>query len=413
MSVAERFAEFITRTRFEDLPPETVRFAKELTLKNVAGMLAGSAEPAAGPVLHYVREHRGTPQAGVIGWGFRTTVEHAALANGYFAHCSELEDDQFPGGGVSAITVWPALLPQAEHLGLSGREFLAAAVVGVEVQNRLAYHISAETDGIGIMGLSLYGGFGSVAAAAKACRLDYDATLRALGLALTQGIGYWLTVGTNTHFFESAAVCRNGVVAAQLAREGLTSNPDLQRWVDVWFGEGKVNLSRAVEGLREPPYFIHRIWVKKFPNCFFIHRHMDALAMLLAERAIPYEQVERVEAHIGPIESICDRPEPQTEGDLRFSYQHALGAVLLGEEVGLELFEESKLHDPRLREARAKVHTVYPPHWPRRYMTGGVARVELRRKDGTTHVKELDQSLGAPKYPLATEQFVEMYRKYT
>ena len=42
MSIGEQFSKFIMETNLGDIPPETIRFTKELALKTVAGMLAGS-----------------------------------------------------------------------------------------------------------------------------------------------------------------------------------------------------------------------------------------------------------------------------------------------------------------------------------------------------------------------------------
>ncbi|MFQ6110512.1 MAG: MmgE/PrpD family protein [Nitrospinota bacterium] len=411
MDIAKRLAEFIVDTKFNDIPPDTVRFTKELTLKCVAGMVAGSTVATSKKVIKYIKDRRGMPEAGVIGCGFRTAVEDAALVNGFFAHASELEDDQFPGGGVSDITVWPALVPVAEKLKLSGKEFIEAAYVGTEVQNRLAYFGSAGTDSTGIVGLPFYGAFGATAACAKAYGLDAEEMERALGIAMTQGIGYMLDWGTDTHFFESACVCRNGIVTAVLAKEGMTSNPDFRRWLNMLVGEGVVDFEKIVEGLGDSPHYTNNVWIKKYPCCFFTHRYIDALDTLLKENPAPFEQIDEVEIFVGPLDRICDRPEPKSPEDSKFSYQYILGTLITGGEIGLHTFTEESLDDPKVAEARSKVKVSYPAGWPRRYMSG-VARVELKLKDGKKLSKELEQSYGGPMYPLSPEQNAELYRKY-
>jgi 2-methylcitrate dehydratase PrpD len=411
MEIAEAFARFIVETRFRDIPAETVEFTKELTSKCVAGMVAGSTITSSRKMIKYVKERRGLPDAGVIGCGFRASVEDAALLNGYFAHASEMEDDQFPGGGVSDITVWPALLPVAEHLKLSGKEIIEALVVGMEVQNRLAYFASAGTDGMWIVGLPFYGIFGATAAVAKAYGLDYEETKAALGIAMTQGIGYRHQYGTDTHFFESAAVCRNGSIVARLAKEGMSSNPDFERWFTTLVGEGKIELDKITKGLGQSPYFIHNVWVKKYPCCFSTHRYADALLTLVEEHGIPYEQIERVDIRTGPLETICDRPDPKTPEDGRFSYQHILAGIMLERDLGLHTFSEETLAEPRFAEARAKVRITIDPDWPSRLMSG-IAQVNLLLTDGRRLQREMEQSFGGPKLPLPTEQILAISKKY-
>ena len=411
MKMADAFARFITETKYKDIPLETVRFAKELTLKNIAGMLAGSTVPTSKKIIKYVKERAGSPEAGIIGCGFRAFTENAALANGYFAHASELEDDQFPGGGVSDITVWPVIISLAEKLKLSGKDIILATVVGTEVQNRLAYYASAGTDGIGIVGLPFYGIFGATVTAAKALELDYEETKDALGIAMTQGLGYMHTWGTDTHFFESATVCRNGITVALLAKDGMDSNPDFEKWLTTLVGEGKIEMEKIIEGLGGKPFFIHNIWVKKYPCCFFTHRYIDALDILLKEQNLRYEDVERVEVYIGPLDWIVDRPEPKTLGDSKFSLQHVLAALMIEQDIGMDTFTEEKIADSKFKEARSKVRVIVDQQRPRRYMSG-IARVDVFTKDGKKFTKEMEQSIGGPKLPLTTEQSVDLYKKY-
>ena len=110
MEVAERFAEIVVKTEFTDLDKSLMEHIKKLTLKEVMGMLVGSTAPTAKKIIQYAKGNLGRPECGVYGCGFKTDVEQAALLNGFFGHASEMEDDQFPGGGISDVTTWPALV---------------------------------------------------------------------------------------------------------------------------------------------------------------------------------------------------------------------------------------------------------------------------------------------------------------
>lgn len=412
MTIAEKLAEFIVETEFQDIPTTTTNFIKQLTLKCVAGMLAGSAVASSKKILRYVKQRVEMPEAGVIGCGFKSSLESATLANGYFAHASELEDDQFPGGGVSDITVWPTLVPLAENLRLSGKEFIEAAFVGAEVQNRIAYFASAVTDGIGIVGLPFYGIFGATAAAAKCYRLDYEETRAALGIAMTQGLGYMHTWGTDTHFFESATVCRNGTAIASLAKLGMSSNPDFERWLNALAGKGRIELDKIVHGLGEPPFYVDNIWIKKYPCCFFTHRYADAVGILIGENKLGYDDVKTVTLEVGPMDNIVNRPNPKNVEDSKFSVQHVVASLMLEKDINLETFTEEKVQNDKFREARSKVHVHVNEDWPRRYMSG-IAHVDIIMKNGDKISKDMEQSIGSPKLPLTNEQIENLYAKYS
>jgi 2-methylcitrate dehydratase PrpD len=264
---------------------------------------------------------------------------------------------------------------------------------------------------MGIVGLPFYGIFGATAAAAKAFELDYEETKNALGIAMTQGIGYMHTWGTDTHFFESAAVCRNGITIALLAKDGMNSNPDFEKWLTTLVGEGKIEMEKITEGLGEKPFFIHNIWIKKYPCCFFTHRYIDALDILLKEQNLQYEDIEHIEAYIGPLDWVINRPEPKTIEDSKFSLQHVLAAMMVERDVNMDTFTEEKINDLKLKEARSKIKVIIDHNRPRRYMSG-IARIDVFTRDGRKFTKEMEQSIGGPKLPLTTEQLIYLYKKY-
>lgn len=411
MSISNDFTKFIIETKFRDIPLETVKFTKVLTSKQVASMVAGSVAPTCKKIIKYVRERDGRPEAGVIGCGFTTSVENAALANGFLAHASELEDDQFPGGGISDVTIWPTIIPLAQYLKLSGREFIEAVFVGMEVQNRLAYYASVGTNHMGIMGLTFFGIFGAVAASCKALELNFEQTKAALGIGMAQAIGYMQTTGTDTHFYESATVNRNAITVAMLAKEGMTSNPDFERWLNTFCGKGVIELDKITKGIGEPPLWIHNQWVKKYPACFFTHRQADAFQTLVQENSIILDQIESVTVDVGPCENMCNRPYPSTPEDSRFSYHHVFAAMLLDGDVGEDTFTHEKLEDPRFVEARSKVTVRVHEDWPQRYMSPHCP-VEVTLKDGRKFSRTNEYTTGCPPMPLTDEQVANIYRKF-
>ncbi len=65
MEVAEKFAKFITHTEYMDMDPSVIDHVKKLTLKQVMGMLVGSAAPTSKKVIRYVMQNPGKPESGV------------------------------------------------------------------------------------------------------------------------------------------------------------------------------------------------------------------------------------------------------------------------------------------------------------------------------------------------------------
>jgi 2-methylcitrate dehydratase PrpD len=412
MKVADAFAKFIAHTEFHDLDPSVIEYVKMLTLKQVMGMMVGSTAPTSKKVTRYVMENPGKPECGVYGCGFKADVAQAALANGFFGHASEMEDDQFPGGGISDVTPWPALLTAADQYKLSGKETIVSLYVGQEVQNRIAMYASVGTDTIGICNLPFIGIYGATASCAKALELTEEQTKMSLGLAMVQGLGYIHTWGTDAHFWESATVCRNGVVNAIMAKNGMTSNPAIEVCLDMLTGGNKnLEFDKMIEGLGKAPYYTNNTWIKKWGFCFFTHNFLDVLTDMMNKNKVKYEDIEEVVAHFDEIRKVVDRAEPKNGEDSRFSTQHILAYQMIHGDCNLDTCTEAAVKDPRLAEARKKVKIVYHPEYPKRYFSGE-GRIDLKLKNGKTLTHAQDQPYGGPKFPLTMDQVVDIYRKY-
>jgi 2-methylcitrate dehydratase PrpD len=412
MLIAEKFAKFVVSTEFRDVDISVIEHVKKLTLKQVMGMLVGSIAPTSKKLIRYAKDNLGRPECGVYGCGFRTDVAQAALLNGFFGHASEMEDDQFPGGGISDVTTWPALLTAAEKCKLSGQEAIVALYVGQEMQNRIAMWAAVGTDAIGICNLPFIGIYGATASCAKAYELTEEETKASLGLAMVQGLGYIHTWGTDAHFWESATVCRNAILNAIMAKAGATSNPVIAKCLDMLTGgDRNIPFDKMTERLGQPPFYTNNTWIKKWGFCFFTHNYVDIIADLMRENNFNHEDVEEVILHFDELRFIVDRAEPKDAEDSRFSTQHVLAYQLVYGECGLKTCTEEAIHDPRIVETRGKFKVVYHPEYPKRYFSGE-GRVDVKLKDGRILTGAMDQPYGGPKYPLTMDQVVNIYRNY-
>src|SRR6202035_1313317 len=131
-----------------------------------------------------------TPACAVWGTGRRLSAPHAALVNGTLVQSFELDDVHRAGVlHVGAVTL-PALFAVVEmRPGLSGREFLTAAVAGYEIGPRVGLCMGPEHIGQGWHSGATVGVFSAAAAAAAGLRLSEEQVIHALGIAGTQSSG--------------------------------------------------------------------------------------------------------------------------------------------------------------------------------------------------------------------------------
>ncbi|MFC1929376.1 MmgE/PrpD family protein [Chloroflexota bacterium] len=408
IQIGEQLAEFTTKTKLEDVPKETIGFAKELLLKTVAGMLAGSRYPTGKKMVKFIKERNQAPEVGVIGCGFKTSPWEAVLAHTIFAHASELEDDRFTpaGGGSWDITVLPVTLALAEKTELSGKDFLEATIVGLEVHTRTC---SFPTGHIGFQ--IVPGAVGPAAGAARALGLGTKETTSALGLAMSTAPISSLNFGTDAHYFESAIHSLHGLMAAEAAKVGMSGNPEIGRYLRYMLGKDKVVPEVIVDNLGSKWCF-PEIWIKKYPCCFGSHRQIDAVLDLIREHNLSYEQIGEIEVHISRGDRVLDRPEPKTLGDLQFSFQHLLAAAMLDKDVNLNHFNDERINDAKLKEARAKVKVIVHDDWSPALLVAP-ALIVAKLKDGKQLTKERKYAVGSPQEPLTQEQVERLYNKLT
>jgi 2-methylcitrate dehydratase PrpD len=217
--------------------------------------------------------------------------------------------------------------------------------------------------------------------------------------------------GTDAHYFESALQSLQGIVAAEMAKEGMNSNPDIAGYLSSLLGKEKVIPEKIVEDLGST-WVLRNIWIKKYPCCFLTHRHIDVLLELRNQHDLSDEQVKEIEIHISPSDEICNRPEVKTVGDLQFSYQHILSSAMLDGDLNFTHIDSDIIGNPAYKEARAKVTVNFHPDWSNIYMEEP-AQVIIRTKDGKEYSSERMHPIGSPKEPLSMKQFGALFSKFT
>ncbi len=408
-------ARWVANTTYKDFPQETTEYTKALLLKTITGMIAGSREPIAKILNTYLAEQGGTPDAGVVAGGFRTTVENAAYANATFAHASELEDNELPSI-TSAYWMFPALFPLAQKQVSTGKEVIESAIIAWEVASRycraapgwmlMQVHICPPT---------WFGPLGVAAAASKLLKLDANRTEHAMTISGSWACGLG-QAGCDTHFLESGHTAKMGVQSALLAKAGATGELGLLEQPNALFAPvsqfGKTDLSIIDRGLGEDPYLIHQACIKKYSACTYSHTSIDALGLLIKEHSLKYDDIERVETQLSRIGDMAvgHHPNPIDLQEARFSVEYLLAEVMLEGAVSATSFTDTAtLTDPARNAAKAKVKVSINPEFQPAAPTG---EVKVVTKGGKEYVKRLEGWLGSPEHPISTEEIRQVCRPY-
>lgn len=366
----------------------------------IACAVAGTASPvAAGLRAHAGRW--GSGPATALGLGRRIDAHGAVLLNGGLGNVMEMDDVHRTALLHPGPVVIPAALALAQHLEAPGNAFLDAIVRGYEAMIRLGSSVGAghyrhwhNT--------ATCGPFGSAAAAASLLGLDIERTVWALGNAGTQMSGVWQCrhEAVMTKQLHTARASHAGLWAAELAAEDVTGPAQILEGPQGLFAAACPD-ARPDQLVSDPegPWRIFAVSFKPWPACRHAHAAIDA-ALILRGRVDP-DDIARltVETYKDAL-TFCDRPQPSTTTDAKFSLQHAVAITLLDGPPPLSAFEPPAIQRPDVAEVRrlVSVQSVsrYEDAYPRRFGSALVA--ELR--DGRTIRTEAPDALGDPENPL-------------
>jgi 2-methylcitrate dehydratase PrpD len=422
MGATEKIARFVVNTSYEDIPRDAVDKAKRTALDCLGAALAGVTEPVSQAIAGYVTKLGGAPQASLLGADVKVSVADAALANGSIAHALDYDDCGVKIGHPSVL-VLPAVLSLGEHLGVSGEEIVTAYILGLEIEGKLALHADFKLMQARLNHQTWYGSIGAAAACAKLLRLDIAKTRMALGIAGNFACGLSANHGSMAGAMAAGNACRNGVIAALMAREGITANPDIietkNGFYDTLVGAGRYDAERMAAGLGNPFYIESPgIGLKKYPSCYHTHRALDGVFQLLGEHRLSDQDIAEVD--VGTSERamrVLAFSEPETPYQAKFSMPHCIAAAVVDHQVTLETFTDRKFKDCNIVEARKKVHLSFPdvPIWPGLADVGPDTEfvgnpVTIRTTDGRNYNARVDIPRGDPALPLTDDELLDKYR---
>jgi 2-methylcitrate dehydratase PrpD len=397
-------AEFVVSAE----PPAAARErAAAAVLDTVGVTLAGATERAARSV-HATITSGGGPCV-VLGTGLRTSATDAALANGTAAHALDFDDMCFVSLAHPSAPLVPAILATSDVAGASGRAALASYVVGFEIETRLGALMNPRHYDRGWHCTSTLGVIGAAAAASRLLGLDATQAAHALGIAASAASGVKENFGSMVKPLHAGLAARDGVLAASLARAGLTASTRAldgpQGFLHAMDSEGE-DLASAIRDLGSRWEILDTgITMKLYPSCAATHPPLDALLDLRAEEGLTPESIESIDVDVDrvtPTILLYNRPTNPLEA--KFSMSFCAAAALADGRVGIDTFADDRLRDPALLALMTRVNMGVDEALGRTAPPLTEARVHVRLRGGRTLVREVRGARGYPERPASAAE---------
>ena len=409
-------ARHVYKTSLSDLPDDALIATKRDILDTLGAALGGSVAPGIAELAGLVKHWGGREESSLLLIGGKAPAPQAALVNATMGHALDFDDTFDRAGNIhpGTSTLAASLAIAEMQGGASGRDFVLAVTLGLDVSCRLAL---AATIDRGWHRTAAFGIFGATAAAGKLLQLNVEQIVNAFGIAYSQAAGsrQCIVDGALTKRFQAGQAASGAVLSALLAREGFTGahrvfagrfgffplyQPDGYNLDAITDELGKI--FRGVE-LSFKPYPSGR------PNHAIIDAALDIYHRLDIATADAGAGIGEVVITLDPrtytdqLSPEAGKRRPSQVVEAQFSIPFLVAAALvrgrvgIGEVAGVNDLQVLALSD----RVRGAIREDAPVGW---------AQITVRRTDGRVDSQETTSPAGSPHKPLSDAQLYAKFR---
>ncbi len=414
-------AEFVSLLRYEDIPGDVLTRIKLLMLDSLGCALYGADLEWTRIMQKRLGELDTTRACAVWGTQQKLSAPHAALVNGTQVQGFELDDVHRQGVLHVGAVVLPALISITElRPGISGREFLAAAVAGYEIGPRVGICMGPEHIAQGWHSGATLGVFSAAAGAARGLKLDVDKTVHALGIAGTQAAGLMAAqYGAMVKRMHAGRSSQSGLYGALFAEAGFTGIVNV---LESEYGGFCTTFSRSTDRFKLDELIagFHSVWqtmgvALKFYSCVGSnHTTLDAIRLMQQERPFGADDVAKVIVHGSQVtmDHVGWKYVPQGLTSAQLNLPYCVATLLLEGDCFVHQFTEDKVADPLRMKHAEKVEVQHDNEITARGSKfRHMVRVEVLLKDGTRIERTVEAGRGNEKNFASEAEVVAKFEK--
>jgi 2-methylcitrate dehydratase PrpD len=415
-------AEFVARTRYEQLPIQLVELGKKSMLDSLGLALSGSVADS-GKISRAYLDELGFSKhiATVIGSATKVPARFAAFVNGIAMHADDYDDTQLavePTRVYGLLThpttpVFSAALAASEADGRSGRDLIEAYHLGLEVETKISEAIAPRHYEDGFHSTGTCGVFGSTVAIAKLRHLDTRAIASALGVAGSQSSGLRANFGTMTKPLQAGHAAEVGLMGVDLVQLGWTASTEILESPQGFFhAEGGGYEANSIHQKLGKPWTLISpgVSIKPFPSGSLTHPAMSQIAELIEKRDIKASQVESV--RVGTNRNMPNaliHHRPTTGLQAKFSMEYCVAVFFVYRKAGLAEFTDEAVNNPEVQEMLRRVEFVVSPEAEAAGYDKMTTLIDVHLRDGRTISSRADFAKGSPQFPMTFDEVAEKF----
>jgi 2-methylcitrate dehydratase len=377
-----------------DLTPPILDGLGKVLFDGIACLMTGFDSEPARICARMARTTQSDLKSTLLGFGVTTSPELAAFGGACMVRHHDFNDNPHNSDMI------PGILAIAEALHSSGSQVLVAITLGYEVIGALAAADAHENEGWDVV----YMAPAVALAVGKLMGMNQDQLANALSLALVPNLPLRVTRTGALSMSKGnagAAGVRNGVIAALMAREGMTgpAQPFEGRcglWDQVTGPFEELRLPASPNGM-----MVQRMGYKPFPAESQSLALLEVIPEIRAWTKVDNIASIDIEAYPHTIMEIGDPPkwDPRNPETADHSLPYLIAVALTDGEVWLSSFKPERVLDPALRPLMQKISIRMNPTFVRDFK-----RITVRTKTGAELKKEVTFYRGHyPRNPMTRQ----------
>lgn len=417
-ALIDRVVSHVLDTPFEAFTGADLLAARKRLIDCLGCSLSGVRVDGNDAMLDYVRSWAGAPEAAVLGRRDRLPLPYAAMVTSLQARSFDFEVTGPEPEGVNqgkmvghvSSTTEPVALAVGEYSRASGRELLAAVILGGDVAARISVADTFNFDtSFEVCGTS--NAFGAVAVAGRLLGLNHDQLRNAYGIVLNLMAGSFQGIWDGVHSFKlpGAMAAYNGILACQLSRRGFGGVKDALESRRGYFAmyTRTPEPENMVADLGQT-FYVHGQH-KLHPSCYGNHNPIECALKIRAEHEFDTSRIQAVELDVPPnrVDHFLNQvPTAQDEQPkFLFTIPYGIANALVRGRPALEHYVDPAIRDPRVLDLASRVSLL--PNLP--LGNNQASRLCVVLDDGRTLEAERDSPLGWLHDPTPLERIVEKF----
>lgn len=417
-ALIDRLVEHILDTPYEAFSEETIEAAKMRLVDALGCTVSGVGIGQNDALKEVFHQWGGTPQATVVGTGEKLPLPHAAMINSLQTRSFDFEVCGPEPEGVNrgkmvghvASTTEPTALNVGEYTGASGRELLAAVILGGDVAARISVSNTFNFDAdFEVCGTS--NAFGATAVAGRLMGLNHSQLRNAFGILLNLMAGSYQGIWDGAHSFKlpGAQAAYNGILSCQMSLAGFKGVDDALEsrlgYFHLYCNDPQPQ--NLIADLGE--IFYVKGQHKLHPSCYGNHNPIDAALKLREEHGIEGGDVKEVVIGVPPnrIDHFLNQVATAEDAQPKFLFTipYAVANALLRGRPELEHYTEPHVWDEEVLDLTSRVRLE--PTLP--LGKNQTIQMAIHLKDGSVHETYRENPTGWLDNPASMEDITEKY----